>query len=312
MIWLFTCFLFGENLRTIDLKEPYPIQIRARDAGVQFDGSVLVFNKTQVYHFDADGRFILKFGSKGEEPEKFKRLTEVVWTGSHYVCADGRNRKVSVFAEDGTYLAHFQYWLRSLYHVNGQLLGQNIRLYIDKEYDGKPLIPFELDKNGVLSEKEPFHFISTNVPAYHNNFKEFFVASDEISNIYIMDVLDRDVTVYDKKLQERRRFDAELKHFTPSIDPWPRGIPREEYRRKMDEMSIVHQLLAVTDGLAISYWLAGSVKLSEPKMATDVVNYHGRFLREVHMPGLIIGSYQGKLYSLEEKEGLDYVLHIEQ
>lgn len=311
-LWFFAILLLGDDFHSISLNAGHDILVEDKIAKVQFDGSVLIPGEKRMYHFSKDGGLIRIFRSPKSGNDSFESFTTFVWTGDKYVLFEPLQGFIKVYDKNGTFMRQNDLYVRGLYWLDGTLYGQDLEPYSKDDRQGKPLYVLNLDGNGAISKTErAFYFINPDVFDFRLNMKECFMVK-KADQFFVMDVLGRDVTVYDQSYERKRTFDAELRHYVSREKPWTRGLPWKELIANMAGMSRVLNLFATHDGLAVQFTVPDKTATPDGfRLATQVVDHQGGFLRKVSMPGTVIGTHQGKLYALEEKAELNYVLHIE-
>lgn len=84
---------------------------RINDIVVDKDGNIFAADLGEycVKKFDTTGRFIIRFGRKGQGPGEFLSLSDLAISESNqlYVC-DTQNKRISIFATDGKFVQSFQ------------------------------------------------------------------------------------------------------------------------------------------------------------------------------------------------------------
>jgi hypothetical protein len=124
--------------------EPYQL-FRVRDAHRLPDGRIVIADggSQEIRLFAPDGGHLDSWGGQGEGPGEFTALMQVdLWRGDSLIAWDGRARRLSVFAEDGslgrTLTLHPREGLTSFAEVHVLRGGSVIATGSSFEFDGPP------------------------------------------------------------------------------------------------------------------------------------------------------------------------------
>lgn len=80
--------------------------------GVCFDPSGYIYvvdsGNSRVQKFDADGKFILKFGEKGEYEAQFDKPTDIAFLNGELFVTDSGNKRIAVFDDSGNFIKNIK------------------------------------------------------------------------------------------------------------------------------------------------------------------------------------------------------------
>jgi len=276
---------------------------------IQFDGSIIIPNFHQVFHFSQTGELIRKFGSKGNGPGEFVLAYEAFWDGEYYTVMDNRTGEFSFFSADGFFIKRDPGNVRHLFFFGDKRLMVNSQ-QISSDKPAICLVQLSEDAT-VVAVGDYFHEVIPEIKGLQYNFSNIFATPFQ-GDLYVMDQLSNKVTRYDKDLAKKSSFTAQLKYYADPPKIWPDISGRPNIRRFCYSFPWIQRLGSIKEGLVIGYFLPNPEDPNGQLKYLTVVDSNGKTLvkEPLKIEGHFIGTFNDLIYVVEESEDLDYTLKV--
>lgn len=340
MIALFlACFLTFTDYPDILLDSDHYQYLQIR---IQRDGSFLGYNEHTAYHWSPTGKRLVHFGEKGEGPGEFLYMTEVVFTGTHYLAIDARRYLLQVFNKDGQYLFKQPSYLQSIFKVGRYYYGLDIKAIQGGEAYPRMYREFTISVNEnkkVVQFKQNGEFLKKPTVKQRTfgtyNYRDYFFVSHQGMLLLINEIEPR-LWYFTEEIRKR---EATIPHSEPwegktvpvSLTIWP-DVP-EKFPRSREEMTKawwysfgrINWMSKSGKHLVIGYQAPNKEKTDFNQMV-DIFELNPAEktptnqilkpkpveripIRSIRLPGAIVGTRGGYVYSWEIDENDATVIH---
>ena len=265
----------------IELKTEEPIHVptlAGRNFRICPDGTFLILNVNQAFHFDAEGNLLHRLGRSGQGPGEFTYLSTGFWDGKRYVFYTAGNKLV-YFNGNGEFekeiktdghLMRIGWTGKSFfgYHTGGTNALQ-------KPHKGMVLLD-RLDDLERLDELLHFHTTSEGVLKFNYNQDNHWAA--QVGNeIFVADEMTPTVWVYDITGRLTRKISLQLLDFIPSPAKWfdRRGKSLEWRRKWYFSWSRLVGFYAREGAMLVAYEVPDDQNPQSAKVYTGVYDLQG-------------------------------------
>jgi len=291
------------------------------DFDVDTGGNIYCVCTSQVFKFDPTGRFLLKFGRKGEGPGEFQEARRCRARASgEFMLYDWIMRRLLIFNQKGEFLRQREFDVKEeLWGSEVVLLDDGGYLYIGAPQDPEAAIRYfhlhisdaDLGSSKRLPERiaseSPFNSTRMNLL---NSYVKYQVSGVKIF-AYSQDNPEYELNIYDlegdllKKIRKEYRKVRLYEEYKQGRMEWFRKHPLSRIHKMEgyfpDHYAPIRELYVDDLGRIYSetYELGDSPELKR----TDILNAEGAFIGSVFLLDAEKRKFQSDLlYALHEKE----------
>ena len=224
MLWLqFLTFGDPQVIIQVENNGRYLDRIAFGQVRICKDGSFLANTFHHVWHWDSEGKLINMFGGRGQGPDEFQAISEIMFTGEYYWVIDGARAVSKIFDTNGEFLHERATPYRQFITAGDQLFVVDRRGFSpDPAYYPPVLqeIEYQITPHGLNISDGPLRFkkVTRRQAQMLLNFKQSWIVPNN-DGYLVMDQLEPIIRIYDAKAlqQEKNR---------PLSEPWePDFIP---------------------------------------------------------------------------------------
>jgi len=280
-----------------------------KQSEVQGDGSIIVVNDHQVFHFSQNGSLIRKLGAKGNGPGEFVMAYEAFWNGTSYLVQDNRRRDLSFFSSSGEFIKREPKVARHFYFLGNRTLMVDSAMVFKEQ---PAICPVDLSHEFTIeSAGAPFHAVIPEIKQLGYNFSNIFVTLHE-GHIYVMDELSAQITCYSTDFQKRSTIAGQLQGFIEPPTSWPTGLSTKVRRQLIFTFSRIQRLGSVSAGLVVGYYSPHPDDLDDRIKNIAIIDLNGKpiWKTPLRISGDFIGTYKDRIYVLKETDDLRYEINV--
>ena len=181
------------------------------------DGSFLANTFHHVWHWDSDGKLIGMFGGRGQGPDEFQAISEVMYTDGYYWVIDGARAVSKIFDGNGVFLYERPTPYRQFINAGDRLFIVDRRGFSPDPVKYPPVlqeIEYKITPNqlSISNGSLLFKKVTRRQMEMLINFKQSWIVPFK-DGFLVMDQLEPIIRIYDANA-------LEIERNKPIDEPW--------------------------------------------------------------------------------------------